>query len=73
MTIYSSDYIARTHEMENERKQRVRESALQAAAAIVVNDSVAFHGNSSQQRARTVVTVARAFEQYILTGKNTLA
>lgn len=73
MSVDTYSYDDRTKEMAKARIQRVREAALQAAAESFAHDSSAFHGNSSQQRAKTVVTTAQVFEHYILTGKNLLA
>lgn len=58
MTIYSSDYNARTRQMEQDTAQRVRETALMAAVQVVGDSGSTY----------TLVT-ARKFEEYIRTGR----
>lgn len=68
MTIYSSDYNERTAEMARDREQRIRETALMAAAQAVPHESLKREGQN--RAAITVVHAAQRFEHYIRTGEN---
>lgn len=69
MSVYSVDYNARTREMKSAREQRAREIAVTAASQQVSGDGTGFHNHSSDQRAKTVLNIAKRLEKYILTGE----
>lgn len=68
MTIYSSDYNARTREQINDRAQRAREVAVSAASQILsatLSDSVAV---TPEELAAAIITVAQSLDTFIQLG-----
>lgn len=68
MTIYSSDYNARTRELVNDRGQRAREVAVSAAATVLASTLNPTIDVTEDQIAAAIIKVAESLNTYIQLG-----
>lgn len=68
MSIYSSDYNARTRELSNDRGQRAREVAVTAAATVLAATLNPTIDVTEDQIAAAIIKVAQSLDTFIQLG-----